>query len=144
MASISNPSAVVNIGYNGFSLSGFFIQDYTMTMTGDQEAVIADGRTLCYITSNPGREYQLALLVGASANQDPPAIGQTMSITVGVTSTLPDEDSDTPAALEVIVKDAKITRQTGAMRMELTVQWHPASDNDANPMNFDGTAYSLT
>lgn len=144
MASISNPSAVVNIGYNGFALSGYFIQDYSVQMTGDQEAVISDGRTLCYITSNPGREYSLSLLVGASANQDPPLVGQTMSITVGVTSTLPDEDSASAAALEVIVKSASVTRQTGAMRMDLVVQWHPAYDNDANPMNFDGTAYALT
>lgn len=143
-ATISNPSGVVIIGYNGFALSGFFIQDYGVEMTGDQEAVIADGRTLCYLTSNPGREYRIAVLVGAAANQDPPLKGQTISITTGVTATLPDEDSATPAALEVIVKEARITRQTGAMRMELTLQWHPAYDNDANPMNFDGTAYSLT
>lgn len=145
-SAISNPSATVKIGYNGFALTGFFIQDYKMTPLGDMEQVTADGRVLCYVTTNPGREYNVTLLVNAAAspnlgNMEPPAKGQTISLTVAATSGLPIENSAVPAAIEMICMESSVMRKPGAMLMDLTLRWHPSAANDAAAMNFDGTAY---
>ena len=144
MGAISNPSAQVKIGYNGTALEGFFLQDYNMTPLGDMEAVSADGRVLCYVTTNPGRQYKVTLLVGATGNMEPPAKGQTVALTVAATTGLPTEASAVPAAIEMICMDASVSRVPGAMKMELTLNWHPSASNDAAAMNFDGTAYDPT
>jgi hypothetical protein len=147
MPSISNPSAAVKIGYNGFALTGMFIQDYKMTPLADMEAVTADGRVLCYVTSNPGRQYDVTLLVNAAVspnlgNMEPPAKGQTVSLTIGATSGLPVESSGTPAAIEMICMDSSVVRKPGAMLMSLTLNWHPSAAADNAAMDFTGTAWA--
>lgn len=146
MASISSPSSTITIGYNGFELSGYFIQDYAMDMTGDMEAVVCDGRTLCYVTSNPGRSYKLSLVVGASANQDPPNKGDLITITLAGATGVPDEDGAATSATKLIVMESGVVRRTGAMLLNLTVQYHPAyaDGTNATPMVFTGTTHPLT